>query len=64
MKQFYFTGAAIALWAAFCPILSVHFFLSRVESALFQEQDCFECLSPHKKIFGDAKYTSPTCIAA
>ena len=28
--------------------LTQGFFLSRGKSALFQEKDCFECLSPHE----------------
>lgn len=37
-----------AILAKFGNTLSMDFALTRGKSALFQEKDCFECLSPHK----------------
>ena len=42
-------GDSYALLSAVTlPNPAIFFALSRGESALFQEKDCFECLSPHE----------------
>jgi len=38
-----------ALLAVVCPILAAFLALTRERSILFQEKDCFECLSPQMK---------------
>ena len=57
-------GDNYAHLAIICPILIALFALSWVKSALFQKKDCFECLSPHKKVSERIKNIRPASIAA
>lgn len=42
------TRVSCALLAREIYYLAMNFSISGEKSALFQEKDCFECLSPHK----------------